>query len=475
MTRIPLDYLDKICFGASSEERGVSSAPVWQLRIEGDFDEEVAARAMGFIAQRYPVLVSRVVSMQEGIPVLDAPFLAYAVDDEPRIDKLFRTLDLSGVVPQTDDQTKEAAIAEAFAAFQQEQFDHFIDLENDYPVRFIWVRRSASEGVLMIQQHHSIADGRAFFGLLEDFCVAYDQVLDGTLPSSAEPVPKLSEMLVAEAQPWRRARYRFYGTFMHMWNIVRYSFRPPDQLVSNTDKNFTGHSQHRHLDIDAEGLARIRSLRGATGYSPNDVLGGALARSLADWSESYGHPVRRFNLLMIADVRPRGVEIQSFGNHLSSFLVDFDLKRHEAPLALMEHLAREVRRQAKRSAPAKKILAEISFARRLSVAKIREAVYKQRYSMLNYSFSNLLGITPKGPGGRFAASRWSAEDLRIMTPSPWAQGLNTTALEYGGRICFNFNHKESIIDAAMVEDLKARYLLQIDGLVNQALSAGPRK
>jgi hypothetical protein len=455
--RVPFDYIDKICLAAASREHGISSAPTWQLHVEGDFDEEVARRAIGALARRYPLIASRAVSLDEGKAVDETARVAYQMDPAPRVDDLFRVVDLSG------------APDEAFEELRQEIFDHYMELSEDYPVQVTWARRGSGRGVLFLQQHHAVADGRAFFELLEDLCRFYDQALEGRLPDEIAPVPKLSEAWVAVPSPWRRAGYLLLGGLMHVRNLIRYLLRPLDPLASNTPLDFTGHNQVRHLHVEADELARIRQVRGAAGFSTNDVLTAALGLSLADWSAAHDHPVRRFNLLCPTDLRPRDGELRSFANHLSSFLVDVDPRGIAEPMALLASVRRQILGQARRLAHRKKIVAEIAVARGLTVARIRRSIYENPRVILNFPFSNLASISPTGHGGRFATSRWSGEALRIQTPCAWRQGVNTTVIRYAGRLCFNFNHTESAIGAPMVDDLIARYHQRLGALVDEAL------
>jgi NRPS condensation-like uncharacterized protein len=466
-TRIPFDYLDKVCLAATSRPHGISSAPVWQLAIEGDFDVDLGLRTVQALARRYPILVSRAVSLEPGLSPSLACRLAYEVDPEPDWGALFQVAE----VPEGDEA--------AFARLQQEAFDRFIDMEQEYPSRFLWVRRGGNRGVLMVQQHHGIADGRAFFDVFVDLARFYQQALDGSLPDDIAPAPKLPEAWVAEPSRWRRLRYGIPGFFMHLYNLIRYGRRPPDQLVCNQPGDYSGHNKVSHLYLGEDFQARARELRQRTGFSMNDLLSASLGLSLAEWSAALGFPVKHFNLLMPADVRPRGWSQVSFANHLSSFLVDFDLARVSDPLEVLASVHQQIRRQATRLAPVKKVLAEMFVARRMSLGRVRQAVFAAQHTILNLPFSNLITISPTENGGRFATTRWSGEDLRIMTPCAWLQGVNTTVIRYNRRLCFNFNHKASAIDTPLVEDLMGRFHRRADGLAGQALgqaagSAGPR-
>jgi hypothetical protein len=249
-----------------------------------------------------------------------------------------------------------------------------------------------------------------------------------------------------------------------MRNIIRYSLRPPDQLVSNLPGDYTGHNQVHHRWIEPEQIAELGGLRGL-GVSTNDMLSSAMALALARWSDDHGHPVNRFNLLIPADVRPRPWNLESFANHLSSFLVDLQMDRYDGPLDLLDSLRGQIRRQARRRDHITKVLAEILVARLMPLGRIRDAVFAPKRTMLNFPFSNLVAISPKKNDGRLGTHRWIGEELRIMTPCAWLQGTNTTVIRYGGRLCFNFNHKASMVDRPMVAGLADRYEQSLSELV----------
>ncbi|HEY3353714.1 MAG TPA: condensation domain-containing protein [Polyangia bacterium] len=444
--RLPFDYLDTLCLAGTSAAHGVSSAPVWQLEIAGAVDEAVLRDAVAALARRYPVLAARAVAPGGGA-LERARRLAYEVDPAPDLGRLCRVVDLRG----------DAAGLERVRA---ECFDTCLDLAAEYPARVTFARTAADRGVLFFQQHHGIADGAAFFALLQDLCRCYD----GQGSAALAPVPKLPEAEVAEPDPGRRRRARWAGYLYTLWDLVRALVRPPDPLRSNVGDDFTGHNRVLHLELDEAVLARCRRAR-AAGLSVNDLLTGALALALSRWTRAAGLPLRRFSLMLLADMRPRDREVRSFANHLSSYVVDLDLRRGDGALALTRAVHDSVRRQAARRLPLKRLLAGIALVRRFRLGTLRRAVFGARRATLNTSFSNLL---PLWPGGRLATRAWTCERLLIMTPCLFRQGLNASVIHYAGRLCFNFNYKESIVDAASARLLVDGFAAALDETLAEA-------
>jgi len=434
--RLPFDYLDKVCVAATSREHGTSSAPVWQLGIRGRFDPEVAFHAVLALVRRYPVIASRAISAEPGRPFASARRLAWEADREPDRELLFHTEDVRGD-------------PEALERLRQRLFDNHLDPETEYPVRFTWARSAAEEGVLFVQQHHAIADGAAFFDFVRDFCRFYDAALAGDVPEK-EPVPRLREDEVAVPDRARRLRYLVLGLIAHVVAAVRILLRPADPLASNVSADFTGANRVEHLVLPDTLVERVRAARTGTGLSLNDLLAGALALALSRWTTGRGMRLRRFNLLLLADSRPRGASVASFANHLCSFVVDFDLRRLSGPLAFARAVRAQVASQARRALPVKKLVAEVFVARLVALGTIRRLIFAGRRAVLNLPFSNLIPISPPE---RFRTAAWTAEGLRIMTPCLHLQGANVTVIRYSGGLCLNFNHKASAVPTEEVRRL----------------------
>jgi hypothetical protein len=450
---IPFDHLDKICFVAHNRALGVSFAPVWQLHVRGEFDPAIARRAIAALIARYPTIAARAVSLERGRTAEEARRLAYQVDPAVTADQLFTSVDLT------------AADAAARRAHQLGHFNRHVDLAVDLPLRVTWARTGPEEGVLYVQQHHGIADGKAFFELLESFCRFYDQAERDPVPGPITALAKLDEATVAEPRRWRRILHRHLGYWFHLRSTLFGLLFPMGQLASNLGRDYTGDNDVTHVYLELALLERMRALRAASGCSVNDFLTTALALALYRWSDARGARPRRFNVLIPADARPRGFTGASFANHLCSYVVLVRRPLVDRPAALLADLHRQIARQARRRYHVKALLAGIQIAKLMSVAALKKIVYTAKRAGLNFSFSNLIPISPTAHGGRFACRAWRAERLEIMTPCGFLQGINTTVVRYADRLCFNFNFKASCVAAADVDDLIARFRGALDELI----------
>lgn len=444
--RFALDYLDKLCLAGTSRDHGTSASPVWQLEVEGDFDEEVAARAVAALARRYPILVSHVAAAEVGGDWRRARRLVYEVDPRPDLERLFHAVDLSG------------ASEETVEVFRRRLFDRYLFPDEDYPAQLTWARTGEDRGVLFLQQHHAIADGRAFFGLLGDLAELYERAAAGGALDDVEPIGRLPEELVAEPRRWPRLWGRLAGFVQSLVDLVHSALAPPDQLACNVRGGAAGHNDVVHLVLPGGVLDALRPMREREGLSANDLIAGALASALARWSAELEAAVRRMSFLIVADARPRGTEVRSFANHLSSFLVRLEPAAAGGALAMARAVGRQVRRQVRRRSQIRKLLAEAYVVRSMSVGAIHDLVYGMKRAPVSFSFSNLIPISPREGDGRIGTSRWTGASLRIMTPCPFLQAVNTTVIRYGGGLCFNFNYREGLVSRQSVERLVELFL-----------------
>jgi Condensation domain len=468
----PLDYLDKLCLAGTCRDHATSAAPVWQLYVEGDLNPRVLARALARLVRRYPVLASHVAAADSREDWDTARALVYRVDPSPELSRMLRVVDL-----------RDAASG-AFRTLQRSLFDHHMDLTRDYPLQLTWARTGDDSGVLFVQQHHGIADGLAFFDLLDDLCKLYDasevdepgeSSLTGLeLIAPPAPVLRISEAEMIEPRRWRRPWLALLGFGHHLRRLARLVLTPVDQLYCNRWSDEPGRNDVLHYHLDDSVLDIFREIKQQEGFSTNDLLTAALGLALARWSADHDTPVRRFNVLSPADMRPRHDPPRSFANHLSSYLVDFDRERMPDARSTLEAVHRQVRQQALIREPHKKLLAENSVARFTPVRWINKAIYRARSTPLNYSFSNLIPISPKHHGGMFGTRTWTASHLRILTPNAYLNGTNTTVIRYAGRLCFNFNFKDGVIPREHVGQLVEHFGGALAEVVAAARNEEPR-
>jgi hypothetical protein len=444
--RLPFEYMDKVCLAATFAPWS-SFAPTWRLGVRGAVPEAALATAVRWLAGRYPVLASTVVGLDAPMP--RARRLAWQLDEAPDVGRLWSTLDLRSATPAARAQAEQALA------------DRFLDLEHDYPFHLTWVRRGDDDGALFLQQHHALADGRAFLGLCAELVRFLDAAVKGQAEAAAAAAPfaRLPELSVVPEQGLRRASAFLQGLGHSLWRGALDALFPLAPLRCNQGSDFSGHNQTEHLVVPVARLEAWRPKRKPLGLSENALLSAALALALGRWSARHGTNPGRTRLLLPMDTRPRERPFESFANHLSSVLLSCDLRRPPAVLELAASFGRQAATQTSRRTPLKKLLFEAAVAGRVSVDAMRRLVFEKRALIASLSFSNLAALEAPGAGegGLWRGAGFTVESLRVTTPCLPPQGANTTAVRYGGLLCFNFNYKDSLLDRALVSDLVASF------------------
>ena len=457
-TLVPLGYIDKLCV-AGTRAPWASGAPTWRLLVRGALDEASLRAATAWVLARYPLCASRVVS--DGGSLERGRCFAWALDDAPDVDAAFGVEDLREVG------------APARAAVEQRLADRFLDLAAGYPLRVTWVRLppdgAVERSALYVQQHHALADGRAFLELLRDFVAALDGARRGVPATRPAPAPRQRELSVLAARGPALAAAFVRAVAQSLYAGARDALAPPTPLRCNVGDDYTGPNRTRSLSLPAARLERWRGARASHGLSTNDVLLGALAAALGRWSARHGHPPRRTRLFAIVDTRPRGAAFESFANHLSSYLVGAELRGAPKVLDVAASLGRQIAAQSRRHVAHEKLLVEAPLALASPIGWLRHIVFTRPRLVANHVFSNLI---PLGTSERWRGEGFEVEALRVTTPCTPPQGMNTTVVRYGGELCFNFNHKGSVVDDALAGDFAATFeeaLAEADAALARAL------
>lgn len=405
----PFQPLDK-AFLAGTQAPWASFAPVWRLEYQGEVSEEQLVRALGFVLERYRWAAARVVR--------EAAWVLPETIDARR--QFFR---LDAPTPDA-----EAALA-----------DRFLALDQQAPLTLTWVRRTDSEGALVFQQHHSLADGRAFLALVTDFLKCLDA------PASPLPAGLVPRRAEHEALAERSVFTFLRGAVHTLKELLLGNLWPLTPLRSNEGTDYTGKNRTRHLFVPAARLDAWKERRTQRGLSTNDLLAGALCAALTRWTGKPG----RHNLLMMIDVRPRE-GFESFANHLSTVQVRWRGSPESRALDLAQALKAAAAPVLAARLPWKRILFDGFVMLRTPMAVLRHALLVKRQLLTNHSFSNLLALGPRAP---WRTSRLVVQRLLITTPCTPPQAANTTVVRYGDTVCFNFNFKDSALPAAEVERL----------------------
>jgi len=415
----PFESLDK-AFLAGTQAPWASFAPVWRLEYRGTLTQPQLVRALGFVLARYPWAAARVQN--------EAWVLPEAIDAQAQ----FSAIDA--------DAEKETALA-----------DRFLELSTEAPLHLTWVRRGDDAGVLVFQQHHSLADGRAFLALVDDFVKCLDA------ESSPLPLGIVPRRREREALSSRGPLVFLRGALHTVKELLLGNLRPLAPVFSNVGTDYSGGNRTLHHFVPRQRLEAWREPRTKKGLSMNDLLAAALCTALSRVSKSGGI----HNLFLPIDVRPRE-GFESFANHLSSM----QLRWRPMPtvLALAQALRDAAAPILAARLPWKRTLFDAWLVRLSPMALLRKTLLVKRQLLTNFSFSNLvpLGIPGADADGKWHTNSLVIDRLLITTPCTPPQAVNTTVVGYGGDVCFNFNFKDSAVARADVEALVREFSVALD-------------
>jgi len=436
----PCDYVDKGGLAVTSRAHGCSGTPVWQLVVDGALDPEHVRQALADLTTRYPSLTTRIQSL-DGVPPLATRY-RYAQDPGFRLDELFTHVDLRGDGDRG-----------VLAALERELQDRHLDLYTDFPVTLTMAVTGDAQSRLFFRQHHAIADGRAFIGLLGDFAVFLDAARTGRRPTDGElePIGRRRELDALALPRGRRVAWTVAGFSLLARSLLGGALRPSPLLLQNRSNDYTGENGVVHWLVDDAARAGWQRASERIGVSLNSLLTAALFEANRRWHRTRQMRLRRVTGSLVMETRPRDGSFRSFANHLATLVVDVRVDRHADLAGLARELHAQVKRQRASHAPEKRLLGERQVVARMTIEQMQRFVFQTRRPAFNLNFSNLIPLDFPTLGG----AGWRVDEVRICTPVTPRTGIALTVIRYSGRLCFNFNYKASAVARDEVETLRA--------------------
>ena len=434
--RYALDYMDRGCLAGTSKEHGCSNAPTWELEVAGRIDPGACAAALRALVRRYPTCASTLAPAAEP--------KHYVVHPQPDDAQLFAFHDLRSAGPA------------AFEKLRAEIRARFIDLAVEFPLHVTLARVAEDRCFLFFKQHHAVADGRAFIGMLGDFALLLEHAASGAaLPAElAEVFPRQSELAALELSRARAIGWWFAGLGITVRTALRLWRRPLATLRENASRDYRGTDGMLHLTFDRALLERWRPARERHALSLGALLAGALFLASLRWNREAGGRSGRTAMSIVAETRPRHGRFRSFANHLGGLLVELPLERDLAPLEMLRSIDAQLRAQVASDTHKKRLVFERAATAGLPLALMRQVLFApdQRLSA-NLNLSNLIAL-------RFptlAGKDWTVEAIEITTPILPPFGVMLTVIDYNGKLRFNLNHKESIVPRAQAQELARHF------------------
>ncbi len=433
----PFDYIDKGGIAVTSARHGCSGTPTWQLVVTGIPDPDIVRAALGDLLVRYPSLATRVQSL-DAIPEYARHFRYAAAPTSA--DAMFELVDLRGRPP------------EALDALIQDVWDRHLDQFRDPPMSLTMAITDDAHCRLLFRQHHGIADGRAFIGLLADFAAFVRAREAGDAPAP-EPIGRRGELEALGLSAPARARYFLAGLGSLTASIAKALVRPTSVLVQNESTDYTGANGAVRWVVDDAALEGWQQARKRLGVSQSALFTAALYAATQRWHRELGRPLGRVNASLVMETRPRDGNFVSFANHLATLEVVLDLARELDPDDAARSLHAQLKRQLDRKRPLERLVCERAIVAGMPLDKLQALVFDAKRPAFNLNLSNLIPLEFPVLSGR----GWTADEVLITTPVTPRNGIALTVVRYNGRVCFNFNYTASAVTAAQTAELARRF------------------
>jgi hypothetical protein len=452
----PFDYFDKGGLAVTSARHGCSGTPTWQLVVTGVPEPAAVRAALGDLLVRYPALATRVQSL-DAIPEYARRFRYAAAP--PDVESMFELVDLRGRAPTELD------------ALIQRVWDRHLDQFRDAPVSLTMAITDDDHCRLLFRQHHGIADGRAFIGLLNDFAAFVRARQSGATPDPAalEPIGRRGELDALGLSPTTRGRYILAGFASLTASIAKALLRPSPLLVQNDSADYTGPNGAVRWIVDDAALEGWQRARKQLGVSQSALFMAALYVATQRWHRELGRRLGRANASLVMETRPRDGGFVSFANHLATLEVELDLERVLNPPDAARAIHAQVKRQLDRNRPLKRLVCERAIVAGMPLDKLRALVFDAKRPAFNLNLSNLIPLdfpVLSGPA-------WSVDEVLITTPVTPRNGIALTVVHYNGRICFNFNYAASAVTAAQSAELARRFRDALEALTGTQATEPP--
>ena len=437
----PFDYVDKGGVAVTSARHGCSGTPTWQLVVRGALDPAAVRAALGDLLVRYPSLTTRVQSL-DALPEYAVRF-RYAATAPVDLDAMFEVIDLRDR-PGGD-----------LAALIRDVWNRHLDQFRQPPLTLTMALTGPDSARLLFRQHHGIADGRAFIGLLIDFArfVGAREAGRAPAPDQLAPIGRRGEVEALGLTTATRLRYTVAGLGSLIASIWSALVRPVAMLVQNASADYTGANAALRWVVADSALEGWRPARTTIGASLNSLLTGALFLANQRLHRTLGHRLGRVNASLIMDTRPRDRSFESFANHLATLEAELPLQRELDPAEAVRSIQAQVVRQLARRRPIKRLLCERALVAGMPMDKLHRLVFEAKRPAHNLNFSNLIPLDFPV----LAGARWTVDEVLITTPVTPRSGIVLTVVRYHGRLCFNFNYPSSVVSAEHVTQLASLF------------------
>lgn len=427
------DYIDKGGLAVTSEARGCSGTPTWQLVVRGALDPDRVRAALSDVLARYPSAATRVRSL-DAVADYATRFVYAPVDP--------------GDIFEVVDGDVDAIV--------RAQWNRHCDLFRDPPLTLTMVR-DGERTHLLFRQHHAIADGRAFIELLQDFA----RYLAGG--GDRTPIPRRGELEPLGLSRGKTLRYGMSGFGSLIWSVGKAIVRPLALLAQNESRDYTGANNAIRWQLADDVLPAWKDASKRHGVSLNSLLTGAWFVANQRYEQAHGRKLGWTSASLVMETRPRDGRFRSFANHLATLEAEVPMHRALTPAQIVQRVHAQVANQLASQRPFKRLVCERALVRGMPLDKLQALVFEAKRPAFNLNFSNLIPLdwpVMQGDG-------WKVEEVLITTPVTPRNGVVLTVIRYNGTLCFNFNHAVSAASVDQAAELRRLFEASVSELASR--------
>ena len=440
---VRLEPIAIACLAGTSEDHASSVAPTWRLSVEGDVSIAQVEEAFARVAQAAPICRS----------------IVRAVDALPGYAKEY----VWTPVPWTADKPAiPVDVFDApFADVCHQAINNHLDLFEVGPMRVSAVR-SDGRLHLFVQQHHGIADGRAYIAVLQAWSQALTDVRVGR-PSALPPMTSRPEREAFGRSDAALGKATRRGTLRYLRESFARKTRPLERLPWNTTSAKThGDNATVHVTIDDALFEHWRPIRKEWNVGVNAILTGAYVRAM----HRQNPQVVPLTCELVAETRPRDGSYVSLANHLSVLFSSMDATALRSLQTVAQAVHSQIRAEVDDDAIAERALFRGFAARNLPLDALRPRMLDDVQMQTHMGFSNLtaLDFQVLGDGLPLDAGGWRVDDIRVSTPTLPPHAIVLTAIRYAGKITFNFNFAVDVVEESYVRELTTFFIDELASL-----------
>lgn len=347
----------------------------------------------------------------------------------------------------------------------------FIDLRKEVGLR-LWLREDNGSTFILMQWHHSVADGRGAFQFAQTLLTSYHQLkTHPNVPLS----PIAFDARMFDNRNTFRLNWRFRLTQFRLGlaGTMRFLTGKPVPILNPRGHNFVAREDHFPVPnpvacrFDPAFLTRLSTTAKASGYKINDLLLACLFNGLKDWVARDGNNAKQtLRVAVPIDIRQDHHRSLAAANIVS--MAFFDRKLYE--INGTPGFLRDLRQEMDQNKEWMLSLTLLNAIRLMGRFKNALKIYfKPGKCQSSTVFSNL-GVVFKNTGlpmdqqGQVISGNVKLIDLTMMGPLRELTPLNFMAYSYAGRLKVSLYFDGRLFTKQEADQMLALFTGYIDNL-----------